>query len=335
MPGAGSGDDAVAVSPDGNIIAAYTSAYRTGATIDVWDRRSGRRLGGGTFDPGGSTLDVAARDDAALAVWAGTGLTLWDARTNKTQRRVDLPGTAIDDVVFGADGAALAGLLRPTRPLLWNVDRGAEVTTLPISANRIRISPDGRRAAASDGAHTWLVETRSGKRVGEVVTGSDPVFSSDGRVLAATTSAGAVHVKRADNAKTIGIVELRPGFQVDAVAPSGDGMLLAVAGGTFGGEPLGAGRTNDLQLWEVQRNALLGSQNLATGLRATRSLDVRFLSESGQLVTTGFGGVVVWDVDADRWAARACALVNRALTRAEWSVLVGAAASYDPACTGH
>jgi WD40 repeat protein len=334
LPGASSGDDAVAVSRNGRIIAAYASRYRTGATIDVWDRRSGRRLGRGTFDPHGSTLGVAARDDATLAVWAGTRLELWHPRTNKTERPVDLPGSAIADVVFDAEGGALAALLRPTRPLLWDVDRGAATTTLPISANRIRIAPDGARAAASDGTRTWLLDAGSGGQVGEAVTRGDPVFSSDGRVLAVTASDGAVHVLRAGDAKTIGTVEVGPGFQIDAVAPSGDGTLLAVGGGTFGGGPVGTRRTNDLQLWEVQRNTLLGSQSLANGLPATGSLHLRFLSESGQLVTTGFGGVAVWDVDAHGWASRACALVNRALTRAEWSALVGATTPYDPACTG-
>jgi WD40 repeat protein len=332
LPGANADDDALAVSREGSNVAAYTSHYHTGATVDVWDVKSGRRLARGTFGTGGSTLQAAPRGDGTLAVWAGTRLILWDAKTKTTKRSVDLPGS-IDDVAFRADGDAVASVLRPTRPLLWDVGRGVQIATLPVSASEVRLSPDGGRAAASDGKRTWLFDTRSGKRIGDGVTGwLDPSFSPDGRVLAVPTEDGLVHVQDAGNGRAIGSVDVGPSFQIDAVAPSGDGTLLAVVGGTFGGGRLGTERTNELELWDVQRNVVLGSQSLATGLPAERSLDVRFLNGSRRLVTTGFGGVALWDVDPDSWASRACALVHRTLARAEWSTLVGSDTRYDPAC---
>jgi hypothetical protein len=43
------------------------------------------------------------------------------------------------------------------------------------------------------------------------------------------------------------------------------------------------------------------------------------LSADGRtLVTSGSGGMVIWDTDPRSWARRACAAAGRNLTRAEW-----------------
>lgn len=43
-------------------------------------------------------------------------------------------------------------------------------------------------------------------------------------------------------------------------------------------------------------------------------------------------GIVVWDLDPDRWADAACAVAGRSLTRAEWDQYIGNLAPYEPTC---
>ena len=43
------------------------------------------------------------------------------------------------------------------------------------------------------------------------------------------------------------------------------------------------------------------------------------------------GQGAVWDIDPDAWAARACALANRTLSREEWDEFLPGRA-YEPAC---
>src|SRR5439155_20345842 len=109
----------------------------------------------------------------------------------------------IDDVVFTTDGDALAGVLRSNHTFLWDVTRDAATAVAVAGApNQVRLSPDARRAAASDGERTWLVDARSGERIGGERAGTDPAFSSDGRSLAVSSYAGTVRVEDARDGST-------------------------------------------------------------------------------------------------------------------------------------
>jgi hypothetical protein len=48
-------------------------------------------------------------------------------------------------------------------------------------------------------------------------------------------------------------------------------------------------------------------------------------------VGRGPGGIVVWEVDVDLWADRACAIAGRTLTKEEWHQYLPGR-PYDPAC---
>ena len=98
---------------------------------------------------------------------------------------------------------------------------------------------------------------------------------------------------------------------------SPDGRILAVAGWE-----------NVASLWDVRSGTQIGPRLTAGSRRA--NLD---LSRDGRrmLTTYGNGQGVVWDVDAESWARRACSLANRTLTRKEWDEFLPGRA-YAPAC---
>jgi hypothetical protein len=57
-----------------------------------------------------------------------------------------------------------------------------------------------------------------------------------------------------------------------------------------------------------------------------------FSPDGKQLLTTViFGPRIVWDVDPESWAARACAIAGRTLTEEEWHQFLPDR-PYEPAC---
>lgn len=51
-------------------------------------------------------------------------------------------------------------------------------------------------------------------------------------------------------------------------------------------------------------------------------MDVAFSPDGATLALSGLR-VVLWDLSVASWERRACAIVNRNLSRAEWSELIG------------
>ncbi len=98
---------------------------------------------------------------------------------------------------------------------------------------------------------------------------------------------------------------------------SPDGRTLAVSG--F--EPVAS-------LWDVATGVRIGPTLTAGSRRA--EID---LSPDGRrlLLTHADGRGAIWDVDPRSWAARACRLANRTLTREEWDELLPGR-PFEPAC---
>ena len=85
-----------------------------------------------------------------------------------------------------------------------------------------------------------------------------------------------------------------------------------------------------MRLWDPDTGRPVGTQ-LAGPTPQLRALA---FSPRGQEIVTGSadGTVVFWSADPAAWAARACDLVGRDLTRQEWAQL-RPTRGYHPACT--
>ena len=163
------------------------------------------------------------------------------------------------------------------------------------------------------------------------------MFSPDGRTLA-TIGEGRVQLWDARTGKLISELDrratkgagdpLRPEFIATGVAMvdfSPDGQTVAVSGSE-----------GIVSLWDVATGAQIGSLDSGFVRPAGSSLltATDFSRDGKHLLTTmGNGRGVVWDVDPESWAARACTIANRTLTREEWDQFLKGQ-PYEPACTG-
>jgi WD40 repeat protein len=88
-----------------------------------------------------------------------------------------------------------------------------------------------------------------------------------------------------------------------------------------------------LELWDLQRRALVGSGALYPGSPPLESpIDLEFSATGDWLLTPGLHGRgMVWDLDASSWQLQVCGLLAWRPTRTEWHDFVGTS-RYDPAC---
>jgi WD40 repeat protein len=76
----------------------------------------------------------------------------------------------------------------------------------------------------------------------------------------------------------------------------------------------------EIRLWDVETHeplgTLLGQQKAIKG--------VAFSPKTGTLASAGEdGSIIFWEVDYEAWSARACAIADRNLTKAEWDTYMG------------
>jgi RNA polymerase sigma factor (sigma-70 family) len=211
----------LAFGPDGKNLAAAS-----GSSLHIWDLRQARELAAKlnvhnsqvsriAISPDGQTLATASADHT---------IALWDAVTGKQRQRLGGHAGEVSDLFFSPDGKRLASASRNGEQMvrLWDVGNGKEIRRYEIPS-----LPVGNGSFWS--IVTWIAFTENGKvlaaccsdgklRRWDVVTGKelfnqrigglpalpeghnaafffthDPVFSSDGRVLAFSI-AGTIYI---------------------------------------------------------------------------------------------------------------------------------------------
>jgi WD40 repeat protein len=197
---------AVALSPDGKLLAAGTGEPQERGAVTVWDvatrevrfahpERTG--VGGVAFSPDGKLLAVASYDNAARLLDAATGAVKATLRHPKEVRAV----------TFSPDGKRLATACWDRALHVWDVARGAETLTLTGHKDRIysvAFSPDGKRlvsAGGEDGVKVWNAAT--GKEQRTLTPGRlyarCALISPDGRAVLGGAWDGAVRLWDADS----------------------------------------------------------------------------------------------------------------------------------------
>jgi WD40 repeat protein/serine/threonine protein kinase len=163
LRGNGSPVQAVAYSPDGQLVAAGSGNWYTGenGAVTVWDAHKDQpclwtqnlpTVRGVAFHPDGRRLASACFDRKAR---------LHDARTGRVLREFAPHGHRVNGVAFSPDGRLLASASSDSKVRLWNVETGELVREFenhkaPVWS--VAFSPDGLRIASGDRAgiaHLW------------------------------------------------------------------------------------------------------------------------------------------------------------------------------------
>ena len=301
IPGIKGGVSAVAVNPDGQLLA---TASTNEPSIQLWNPQTGqllRTLKGHTSP----VADVAISPDGKILVSGSRDKTikLWDVNTGQLIRTLAGHSDVVKTVAISQDGTILASGSEDKTIKLWNLQTGALIRTLTghtQSVSALTLSPDGQTLASGSADETLRIwNLKTGKLLQTYKDNSSPnpgyfsylvdsvAISPDGQFVASSSidDVSKGHIEgntiRVRNLKTGQIVHsLKAGAHnsVNTIAFSPDGQTLIASSG-------------DVMLWNLQtgersRTLNIGSQSLA-------------LSRDGQtLISAGNGSLSIWGVPA-------------------------------------
>jgi serine/threonine protein kinase len=189
----------IALFPD-NVHSVITSS-RDG-TLRLWDMVTGteqRRYEG--HEKQVWWADVSPDGKRLLSCGQDKTIRLWDVKSGVEVRQLLGHEETVTGVAFLPGGKRAVSCSTDKTARLWDVPKGAELKsiTLPATAYRLALAPDGRRVAVGSGqaVHVWDVET-------DKVTAFEATmdrgfieegrFSPDGRWLLAGGSDGSLHL---------------------------------------------------------------------------------------------------------------------------------------------
>ena len=295
-------------------------------TADTWTGRvrSSERVVG----PGEETRATVTAD-GAVAFLAGTDgrVSRFDVSASRVvTTATPVPGQPLSDIALSPDGRYLVvtafrfreGDIEPSASPVYVLDaRTLRPTGKPMEpgfpAAGVSVSPDGRSVVfgslvEGDGrVSLWDLRTRRARWT--VTSGARnafaTAFSPDGRRVVTVTQDGrAVVLDVASGNHVTAPVTVQAGF-VLSVGYRPDGRVIVTSGtdGTVG-------------LWDADRLHRIGRPLVAAD---NLWVYAAFSSDGRRLVAfDGLGRSTTWSASPADWLQRACSVVHRDFTRAEW-----------------
>jgi DNA-binding SARP family transcriptional activator/WD40 repeat protein len=199
----------------------------------------------------------------------------------------------------------------------------------------------------------WLErrDVHTGELVGEPVAGLTHLTTGGGILVAVTTDG---HILQVDPDSLAPLGAPFPGVTGPArdVALDRDGRLLMVRGEdnsiriydvasrTQLGDPIDLDHPGPLSRldhpWAAVPFSDCGSEGCrGTFFRPRTGLGAAVRADGGEVAATFGPGIVVWDLNRDRWFDAACQVAGRNLTREEWDRYIGDLAPYRATCPDH
>jgi len=360
------GQSLISVGQDGTVARwATDAAHAVSATfdglgegaIDVGFSADGTKLAAASMDGNVRVWDVGARravrssptarqpspvavgfTPAGDALLTGTARQLveWDLGSGRSRTRALTTGRdEIKRIAFSADRTLIASSTGVDLVLL---DRTRGTTTrFPIATaspshevTSLAFSPDGRLLASGGFDGTLAIWDVPAARLARPAIAAHReavqalAFSPDATTLA---SAG---VGTADFDANVRLWDVAAGRPLLPTLGGHESPVRALAFGPDG-QTLAAAEGDRVVLWQVERRQRIGRP--MPGQRGP-ILALAFSPDGRSLASAGHDDrVLLWDLRIESWIKRACVTVNRRLTEAEWSRLVGDL-PYEPACSG-
>ena len=173
---------AIALSPDGHTLAA---SY-WGPEVKLWDVTTGLQTGSLTNNQHKVWSLAFSPDGRSLATGGADQMVhLWDLATRQHVAQLQGHGSEIMSVAFATNGQTIASGSKDKTARLWSVHPSRAVTTVSNVTSAPVFSPDGRLIAAAINGNkviAWDMATLQVKA--ELVGATDPVaFSTDASAL--------------------------------------------------------------------------------------------------------------------------------------------------------
>jgi WD40 repeat protein len=328
------GDGYIVDSPGGNLVATLVGRFGN-ARVQVWNRSTGKKVGG-PLNPGPGGAGWAAISPDGRLVAAPSLVTghvmVWDIRTGRVVRQLAPPVDRTTAwVAFSPNSRLLATAtfhdLHTVPPsynggwtYVWDLRSGRLVDSLKQGPKADGLSsavfsPDSRRIFSVGDHGSVLLGDVAHNRAIRTWHTTDAytqfgVFSPNGRVIATGGFGGSL----------ITLWNADTGLSIHPPIKSSNNPIYP-AGFYDGGRRLVVGRPGDVQLWDVPGRRLMGT--LPVG--GTQIAGATVTPDGRWLLTIGKPGLLTtWPLARAQWIADACRLANRQLTTGEWrSYLAG------------
>jgi WD40 repeat protein/DNA-binding SARP family transcriptional activator len=311
-PLAGDAPTAVAVSPDGQLIATQPSRNR----VTLWrasDLTAVRTLRG----PGGLLDSLAFSHNGRLLAAAGDArdTVVWSVATGRIVRLLGPAGAggatgvnfSPDDHIVGTAG--VDGNLR-----LYDLPIGRQIARIKIrgSLQDVDFSSDGKRVVAAGLAGDIAVWNLGERRLERLIHTHDAVFairlSPDGREIVTGSINGEVQ-----------FWDLATGRQVGRTIGGQSGAVVSVSYDPTGQEVMTTSSDGKFRLWDIASGKLVGAPLPGSDTSGWGT----YFPDGKHVIAVFRSGIgVVWNINPAAWDDQACRIAHRNLTRTEWRDLL-------------
>jgi len=300
---------AVAVSPDSSLF--VTSPGRNRVT--VWRARD-LAVVAELRGPCGGVQSLAFSHDGRFVVATGDGAetVVWNVRTRKVHALLGPAKGGNIGVNFSSDDQIVGTAGGDGSVRLYDLRTGRRLARLSTPGNGtlqdLDFSADGRWVAAAglgEKIYVWNLRTRSLKWAidhGQLIFAIR--FSADGKEIVTGDVKGNVDFWDPDTGRQIG---REIGGQ--------NGAVISVTFSPDGSDVLTTSSDGKVRLIDVATGKLVGAPLPGADAGGWGT----YFPNGKEVVATFWSGTgVIWNVDPAAWAAQACTVAHRNLTRAEW-----------------
>ena len=224
--------EAVAFSPDGNILA----SAGWGNAVQLWNAETGQfKI---SLDHSKYVVSVAFAPDGKTIT---DGYRLWDANTGQEKATLD-HSRGLTSVAFSPNGTTIAGASSNGTVQLWDANTGQSQAILEAHGDgvySVAFAPDGKTIACgrnNDIIQLWDVDTGQLKNTleGHMYVVESVAFSPDGTTLASGSLDGTVQLWDTDTGQSQAILQgHRYGTLSVAFAPDGNTLASGSMDGTI------------------------------------------------------------------------------------------------------
>jgi WD40 repeat protein len=153
---------------------------RIGTEVHVWDRATGKRVGGLQLDTSPVDFELLPNGKPMVILSTGSTLALHDVDTGRLVRKLDTPEPVAGPLVYSADGRRMAAVTNGRSIVVWDIRTGRqEITFAQQSATiaNMNFSPDGTRlVSVSNDGNVQLWDMEHGRALIPLRTSGDPVY---------------------------------------------------------------------------------------------------------------------------------------------------------------